>query len=430
MHASFPGGRGSDAAVSTYEEARPQVQGASGGMPRTLVSLGHPQYRLYFVAMICQTFAMNMQMMARTWFLYRLTGSGTVLGLMGVANAVPMLFLSPVGGLLADRYPKRTLLMGALFCQGLIALGIALLTAAELITWVHLLIAAALHGCVMAMTMPARQALIIELVGRERLTNAVALVNAEMNLNRMLAPAVAGFLIAQAGVAAVFFVMMSLDFLGVFFVTLLRPTTRPADLAPASAGRQIADGLRYARQDRTVFVLLLFTLSTVVLSTPYQTLLPMFTEDILNIGPEGMGILMSFAGFGALGGSLVVASLADQNRGVIFIGSSALLGVFLVLFSFSQSLELSLAMMVGVGAGQAGRQALSNILVQHYVEDAYRGRVMSILMMEWGITSFITLPIAIMAEAAGVQWAVGGAAALLIAACAWAMTLGRLRTLA
>jgi len=141
--------------------------------------------------------------------------------------------------------------------------------------------------------------------------------------------------------------------------------------------------------------------------------MPIFCEDILEVGATGMGILLSVSGAGAIIGSLVLASLPNRKRGFIMIVSNILLGIALTAFSFSESWSVSLGLMVFVGLGQTGQMMVAGTLIQYYVKPQYLGRVMSILMMQFGLISFGTFAAGLIAEAVGVQWAVGGFAATL-----------------
>jgi MFS family permease len=147
---------------------------------------------------------------------------------------------------------------------------------------------------------------------------------------------------------------------------------------------------------------------------PYILLMPIFADDILKVGATGMGVLLSVSGIGAIAGSLTLASLPNKKRGTMLLVSSLILGLALVGFSLSSSWYLSLALIVFVGLGQTGRMTLGNTLLQYYTEDEYRGRVMSVYLMEFGLMSFGVFAAGLIAEAMGVQWAVGGFAIVLV----------------
>ncbi len=177
---------------------------------RTFESLKNPHYRLYWAAMMGQMGSMNMQMMARAWFIYDLTRSPAMLGVMALANSLPMLFLSLFGGVMADRVQKKNVLLVGQAASAVVALGIAVSISLGSIGAGHLIVAGVLQGIIMGLMMPSRQAIIPEIVGERDLMNAVSLNAAGMNINRLLAPAAAGFLIATIGIEGVFYIMTGL----------------------------------------------------------------------------------------------------------------------------------------------------------------------------------------------------------------------------
>jgi MFS family permease len=176
----------------------------------------------------------------------------------------------------------------------------------------------------------------------------------------------------------------------------------------------IKEGLKYIWKDATILTVLLLTLVIIVLSMPYQMMMPIFADDILKVGATGMGLLMSVSGIGAMAGSLVVASLPNRKRGVILLLSSLILALGLTAFAFSRSMALSLGIMIFVGLGQAGRQTLGSTLLQSYSEEAYLGRVMSINMMDMGISNLGTFMAGILADTVGAPMAIGGFAIVLV----------------
>ena len=174
-------------------------------------------------------------------------------------------------------------------------------------------------------------------------------------------------------------------------------------------------GFSYVRKDKAILAILLFTQFAVLLSMPYLNLLPVFTEDILKVGAKGMGILVSVSGIGAIVGSLILASLPNKKRGYLLLLSSLVMGLALIGFAFSNSWHLSLAMIVFVGLGSTGRMTLSNALLQSYTAEEYMGRVMSIYMMEFALTSLSVFTAALLSESVGIQWSIGGLAIGLVA---------------
>ncbi len=418
---------------------------------RAIASLTVPAYRLYFLFVLAQMGALNMQMMARSWYVYELSktpgtndGSVTMLGAVALANAVPMLALSLFGGVLADRLPKKQVLIIGQILSTVITIGVAMsITLGSITVW-HLLIASFLQGIVMALMMPARQAIIPELVGANMITNAVALNGAAMNLLRLMGPALAGFLIALWDIEGVYYIMAVLYGSGVIMLMGV-PLTGAVALRGSGMLKQVGEGFTYIRHNTAVLTLLIFALFSFVLSMPYMFLLPAFTDTILTVDPSRLtfftslplvgtlfdtlaessarqGLLISISGIGALIGSIFVATMEDKKRGLWLLISMFVMAASLIIFSFTNSYLIAFIVFIPLGFAQAGRMALSNTLAQVYSDDEHRGRVMSIYMLNWGMTNFGVFFVGVLADVigtqggfSGAQLAVGGAAMLLMA---------------
>jgi len=401
----------------------------------TFAALKLPAYRIFFGALLMQMTAMNMQMVARSWFMYELTGSAVLLGAVGLGSALPMLTISLFGGVLADRIRKKSILVAGQFASAMVALGIAISITVGAVTWIHLLVAAVFQGLVLALMMPARQALIYELVGADTLMNAIALNAAAMNFIRLTSPAIAGFFIAFWSVEGVYYMMTVLYVIGFMFALRL-PRSGTDRLRESTTIEELADGLRYIRHNTDVLAVLVLTLLATVLSMPYLFLLPMFARDIFMVdvsifgrlaswpligslltalgeSSARQGLLISVSGLGALAGSLFVASMSSRKRGLFFLLSLLLTAVSLMAFSATGSYLLALIFFIAMGLGQAGRMALSNTLLLSNTDDIHQGRVMSVYMMNWGITMVGVFFVGILADRVGVQLAVGGTAGLL-----------------
>ena len=412
-----------------------------GGMERTSLrertfsSFKNPVYRFYYGGLLFQWFPMNMQMVARSLLIYRLTGSSAILGAITFAHAIPIILLSLFGGVIADRVQKKYVMIVGQVGSAVVSLGIALslsmgyLSVERAGSWWILVVASVLQGIIMGLMMPSRQAMLPEIVSGEQLMNAVSLTTMGANALRLFAPALAGFLIAAFDFEAVYYVMTASYLMSGVCVAFV-PTTSMMTTRVSNVLADIKGGLHYIRHETTILLILVFTLLIVVLSMPYMHLMAIFADDILKVGSTGLGWLMSFSGIGAIVGSTALASLPNKKRGAMLLVSAVIMGVALACFSFSNSLYLSLALMVVVGLGQTGRMTLGNTLLQYYVEDEYRGRVMSIYMMEFGLTSFGTFAAGVIAGFFGVQWAIGGFAAVLVFMAALALVfLPRLRKL-
>ena len=403
--------------------------------PGTFAALRLPAYRIYFGALLMQLAAMNMQLVARSWFMYELTGSAVMLGAVGLGAALPMLTISLFGGVLADSMKKKTILVAGQSASALVALGIAVSITVGTISWIHLFIAAFLQGLVMSLMMPARQAFIYELVGEKTLMNAIALNVAAMNFIRLMAPAFAGFFIALWSIEGVYYIMTILYIIGFVFALRL-PQTDTVPIKKSGTIQELKEGLHYIRHNANVLAILFLTLLATILSMPYIFFLPIFAKDIffvdvsifgrltslpaigplfLSLGESSarQGLLLSISGLGALAGSLIFASMAIKRRGLIFLLSLLLAAIALVCFSATDSYWFALLTFIPLGLGHAGRLTLSNTLLQSKTDDSYRGRVMSVYMMNWGITMVGVFFVSILADIIGAQLAVGGSAGLL-----------------
>jgi MFS family permease len=386
---------------------------------RILSSLKNPSYRIYFFGTLAHFAAMSMQIVTSPLLIFRLTESPALLGTMSLVNAAPMIGISVFGGAFADRMRKKKLLIGGLIGSAVIALIIGLSLATGRLnrensdSWWILIVASFFQGIIMGLMMPALQAIIPEIVSRDQLMNAIAMNTLGMNVLNLFAPIAAGFMIDSFDFKAVYFTMACFYLLAAFIISFIPAKSRII----ASGNNILADiqkGFQYIRKDSLIMLILVFTLIVVVLSMPYQQLMPIFTDDILKVGARGLGTLMGVAGAGALIGSLVLAVLPNKKRGFMLMGSSVIAGISLLVFSFSRSMGLSLFFIFFVGLGQTFRMTIGSALLQSYTQDVYMGRVMSILNMQWGFMSLCTFLAGILAEVVNVQWVLGSLSILLI----------------
>jgi len=384
---------------------------APGVFARIFGSLAEREFRWFYIGMLGQMASMNMQMVVRGYLAYVLTGSYAILGLVGLMSAIPMLMLSMFGGVIADRVPKRTVLQAGQAANLGIAAFIAVLIFTGFMAVPWLLLSAAVQGVVSALMMPSRQAMVAEIVPNDRLMNAVSLNMAGMNTMRLLAPAIGGFIVASAGFEWAYLVMASLY--GLAILGLARVTWRPA-ADPGEAGigagqiwrRSIGDikqGLVYIRNDRLMLALLSVSFVASFFAMPYLFLLPGYVADIFDGDGTQVGLMISVSAVGALAGALMLASLPSRHRGLLLLAGLAILGVGLIGFTQTSSFAVAGAFMVVVGLGSALRQALTQGLLHHYVDDAYRGRVMAVFMTQVSVMQFGTFIVGIAAELAGIR---------------------------
>ena len=378
---------------------------------------------------------MNMQMVARSLLVYRISGSGIVLGLMALANAVPTIVCSLLGGALADRMQKKSILaysmLGAMALSLVVGYAITTGYLGEDVpgSWWILIVTATLQGGVMGLMMPSRQAIISEIVEDEQVLNAVSLNTMGMNAFRILAPAATGFLIKAFDFSVVYYISAAMYGIAGFCMFLM-PKTAQKFSEGSGALSDIVDGMRYIRRNRTMFYVLVATLFVMICGLPFMHLMPMVTEDVLGVDEVGLGILFTVSGIGAIVGSLILASLPSKKRGTIMLVSGVIMGLALMAFGFSTWWWVSVFVVIFVGLGQTGHRASGNSLAQNYTEPEYRGRVMSFMMMGLGFSSLGTFFAGVLAETVGIEWAIGGLALLLVVSSIALLTLTpRLRRL-
>ncbi|MFP3898242.1 MAG: MFS transporter [Dehalococcoidia bacterium] len=416
VDAGTGGGTGPVAGNHTVTEAG--KKGFSLRSIRTFASLKNAAYRLYLTNMIAYTAAMNMEVMARNLLIWRLTESPTILGLKSLALAAPMLLFSLFGGVIADRVPKNHVLLIGQLLSGVISLSVALsLTLGYLSedhagSWWILILAAACQGTVVSLMMPSRQVLLYEIVGGHQILNAVSLNTVATNGMRVMGPAMAGFLVQAFGFTVTYYVIAGLYLSSSVIISFL-PRSSPTALGGQGALSNIKEGLNYVRREPIVLLVLVFALVGILLATPYMTLMPIVAEEVLKVGAAGLGVMMSFIGIGAIGGSLILASLPDRRRGCLLLISTVVFALALVGFAFSRSYYLSLALLIVVGLGQSGLIAVATAVLQDYSQDQYRGRVMSIFMTQLGLMGFAGFGAALLTEVMGVQQVIGTFAMVL-----------------
>jgi MFS family permease len=326
---------------------------------------------------------------------------------------------------------KKNLLIISQAGSLILALVIAILIQIEIIAVWHLVAASLLVGVVFSFNMPAQQAIIPELVGEQSLMNAIALNSAVMNLCRIAAPSLAGFLVGIIGVAGVYWIVTAFSLVAIFSLFTIRVTTTMA-VRPAAPMRQdLMEGLRYVRHNQELVILLVMAVIPVLFAMPYQMLMPIFARNVLEVGASGYGLLMSMSGAGALVGSLGIASLGNfQRKGLLLLGFGIIFGASQVFFALSHSFPLSLFILFVVGVGSTGIMALNNTLIQINTPHEVRGRVMSLFMMTFGLMPLGTLPAGAIAEVVGVAPVVGvGGAVVFLSMVVIALTQPKVRTM-
>jgi MFS family permease len=409
-----PSGEDDSSGASPEDPRRPAVESR---LPRGLAPLASPQFRWLYASNIAFFFAMGSQGVVRAWLAFKLTESEFALGLVMFAVAVPMLFVAPIGGALADRRERRSVIALGQFLVASSELVILALIVTDSLAFWHLLSAAALMGCVFPFIMPARQAIVVTIVGKQGLGQAVALNMAGMNATRVLGPALAGFLISILGVDGTYVIGVGLYVIGLLCVLRVRRSHPPADARDRSVYSSILDGASYVRDNNLVLVLLLFGLIPMFLAMPFQNLLVVFADEIWKVGSEGLGILSATAGLGGVVGSIWVSFLASSRRRLRnMMWSMMLFGSLLFGFALSPWYLLGIGLVFAANIFASIFGTLNNAAIQIVIPDEVRGRVSSFLMMSFSLPLLGTLPMAAVAEVWGAPFAVALAAVLALSA--------------
>ena len=413
------------------DDPNPEIgerQGFSMRNLRTFKSFKNPVFALYFGGLLGQMVGINMQMMTRSFLIYELTNSAFLLGAMSLFFAVPMVLFSLFGGVIADRIQKKYIMLYGQAASAIVsaAIGFTLLTgflnAENPWSWWILGASSFFQGIIMALMMPAMQAIIPEIVQGEDLMNAISLNTMGTNALRLLAPAAAGFLIDYVGYEAVYFTTAIAYLISVVFILFL-PKTSTIKKTTTDVLSSIKEGIKYLRNEKTILLVMGFTLVITILAMPFQQLLPIFVVDVLHKTPQAGGFLMSVSGIGSIISSLILASLPNKRRGLMMLVGNIILGVALFSFALSTSYPLSLVLIGFVGVGQMVQMALGTTLIQYYSDPVYLGRLMSIMMMQFGLMSFSTFVAGALTEMTGnVQWAIGGLALVLVVLSLLAIT--------
>jgi MFS family permease len=313
---------------------------------------------------------------------YRLTGSALLLGLAGFANRIPIFLLSPIGGAIADRYSRHRIVIATQVASMVLAAALAVLTLTHLVRIWHLMAIAALLGVVNAFDIPGRQSLVVELVAREDLQNAIALNSSMFNGARVIGPAIAGVLVAAVGEGWCFFANAVSYIAVIIGLLLMRVPRTPNAVRPASVVAHVMEGFQFVSRSRPILALLLLLGLISLMGTPYSVLMPIIADQTFHSGARGLGILMGASGVGALLGALILASrvsLRGYGRTIAFAAIG--FGLSLIAFSAARSFWLGVALLLPVGFAMMTQMAASNTLIQSMIPDGLRGRVMAVYSM-------------------------------------------------
>lgn len=389
---------------------------------RTFASLANRNYRLFMVGQVVSMSGTWMQSIAQGWLVLRLTGSGTALGLVVALQFLPVLLVGPLGGVIADRFPKRRLLAVTQFLAMFQAATLGLLVVTGTVELWMVYAMAGLFGLVTAIDNPARQTFVLEMVGPANLTNAITLNSVVVNAARVVGPALAGLLIAVVGIGVCFLVNAASYVTVLGALALMRSDELDPSPTQARARHQLRDGLAYVRSTPALLIPLVMMAIIGTLSYEFTVILPLVAERTFGGGAGTFATLTSAMGVGAVVGGLATAGRARQPSDESLVRAAALFGVVILAAAMAPSLWMEVAVLVLVGAASINVLATGNTTLQLRSAPEMRGRVMAL----WAVAFLGTTPvggpiIGFIGEHAGprIGLGVGGLAALGAALLGW-----------
>ena len=344
-------------------------------------------FRIFWIGQVISFSGTWMQSVAQGWLVYELTKSPFYLGLVAAAASLPVLLFTLIGGVVADRVPKKRLLLVTQTLSMIPAFLLGVLIQLKIVTVGEIVVIAFFLGLVNAFDVPGRQSFLSEMVQEGHLTNAIALNSAAFNGARIVGPVIAGITIAAVGVAACFY-LNAVSFLAAIIALIMikgkqgevmrKHGTRAKGNITVLA-KDLYEGLRFVKSEEGMFRIMLLVAMFSLFGIPFVTFLPVFAQDILKVGPRGLGFLAGSSGVGSLVAALLIAYLGNvEKRGSLMFSSGLVFGISLTIFSFSRNYDLSAAALAFVGWGMVSFLAVGNSSIQLSTPDGLRGRVMSV----------------------------------------------------
>ncbi|MDP5877340.1 MAG: MFS transporter [Dehalococcoidia bacterium] len=337
-----------------------------------------PDFRWMVFASVFMVFGFEARAAVQSWLSYNLTGSQAWVGIVNGVPSIAVIALSMVGGLAADRFPKRDILLVVRMAIVAMSFLTGYLIVSDLMTvWILLALALA-QGSIVAFGMPANQSFVVELVGRDKLMSATSMMQSSGMIGLIIGPAVTGIMIGAWGAGSVYFLVGGLGVIGVVMLMMVKNRSVHRSDDSKSAWGDIKDGLNFVRSDSVIRVLMLLNLLALFAGF-IMPLIPVYAEDVFDVGGEGFGLMMAAFGTGGALGTLVLVFTGDKvYKGLLMISTGALFGVLMIVFAFSREYYLSLVLLGLMGATGLAYVITISVLVQSHTPDEMRGRVMSL----------------------------------------------------
>ena len=405
----------------------PTVASGGNGLPRGALPLtnwrqtfsslsGNRDFKFLFAGNIGFFFGMNMMIILSAWLVMKEWDDAAKLGELMAWVALPMLVLAPVAGVVTDRVDKRKLLLIAQSMLVITSSIVAALIITDAIEFWHLRVVYMVSSAAFAFNMPARQALVALLVPRDKLMNAVAISTAAMNASRIVAPPLAGLLVTPLGIGGAY-VLSTVFYASAVAAALMLPAMPPKRERKFTFFEDFVGGFAYIRRSPVLLSLILFATVPMIFAMPYMTLLPVFADRVWHVGSTGFGVLQAASGVGGLAGAFLVANLgAYPKKTRLMLGGALGFGGFLILFALTPWFYLALVFIALLGFGSMVVTTVNNTALQLVIPHEVRGRVMSVMMMTFGLMPLGSVPAGIMAERVGAPPVVAVSAGLFVVA--------------
>ena len=393
-----------------------------------LAPFRYRDYRLLWCGLIVSNLGTWMQLTTLGYLVVKLAGSPRMaaldVGFLGASSAMPVLLFSPLAGVVADRFPRRRVLLITNSLEVVAALTLAILASTGHIALWEIFIIAGIRSTGQSFDAPARQSWVPLLVPREFLGNAIGLNSVAFNAPSVIGPPIAGILILGIGVATSFYLNAFLT-LATVLVVLLMKSPEPSSTVRENVFASIARGVTFLARDRVLRAVLLMLVATCLLVRPYQQLMPAYAAHVVHVDARGLGFLLAAIGAGAICGSLLTALIGAHRRGIVWFVSACVMSAGTIALGLVNTFPLALAVLVVIGLSVLSFVGSSNVLLQTLSPADMRGRAISVFsMIILGLIPAGSLLLGTLASLIGLQASLvcGGAGALIVASIVWATT--------
>lgn len=386
-------------------------------------------FRLLWISSLAASFAMQMQIVARGWLTYDMTQSPLALTWVMLSFMAPSIIISPFGGLIADRYSKKPIMVIAQLMNAMATVILAWIIFTGNVTFWHFIYFGLFNGTVMAFSMPSRSSVTVEIVGKNVLVNAMMLSSSTFNFSRIVGPPVAGILIAvfaggdttsATGVGIVYFLITALFVVSVIMTTLIHYRGAPIRTTNPSVIGDLHEALDYVKTHRVVAGLMILGLIPMTFGFSVSFLMPVFNSEVFSGNPDELGFLFTAMGIGALTGSLLLAQAKDSRRkGRMMFIATYCWAIAVAVFSVSQWLWLAMVIVAFSGLFGSIVGALNMSVLQLVVGQEIRGRMNALNWAIHGLTPIGYIPIGWVAEFFNIQFALLSSAAVMVLSTLW-----------